>query len=214
LPLHPPTDGTPPESRVGAKGSAIVAAATRVFLRSGYGGASMDVIALEAGVSKQTIYNHFGSKEALFGAIIKDLCEQLLTPFVTPEVKAGGLEEALARLGRQYLELMLAPSSLALYRVLMAEVDRFPELGRVSYESGAAVAVSSLAAYLAEQTAKGELAVAEPELAAEQFYGMLTGYLQLRALLGVEPEVSRERREHVLQSVVATFVAAYRPRRA
>jgi TetR/AcrR family transcriptional repressor of mexJK operon len=197
--------------RSSGKEDAIVEAATRAFLRHGYGGASMDAIAQEAGVSKQTIYNNFGSKEALFGAIVRALCEQLLTPLLTPDVKSQGLEAALGSLARQYLELMLAPESLALYRVLMAEVTRFPELGRVTYEAGPAPAVSSLAHYLREQVVAGRLQVPDPELAAEQFYGMLQGYLQLRALLGVEQAWPREDLERYLRCAVTTFLAAHQP---
>lgn len=196
---------------VATKEGAIVEAATRVFLRCGYGGASMDAIAQEAGVSKQTIYNNFYSKEALFGAIVRDLCDQLLTPLLIPETTSRGLEAALTSLARQYLDLMLAADSLALYRMLMAEVTRFPELGLVTYESGPAPAVQSLARFLSEQRAAGHLRVADPELAAEQFYGMLHGYLQLRALLGVEQAWSREELERYLKCAVDTFVAAHRP---
>ncbi|NIR31376.1 MAG: TetR/AcrR family transcriptional regulator [Gammaproteobacteria bacterium] len=200
-----------PEPRASTKEGAIVEAATRTFLRCGYGGASMDAIAQEAGVSKQTIYNNFGSKEALFGAIVRDLCDQLLTPLLTPETKSQGLEAALTSLARQYLDLMLAPDSLALYRVLMAEVTRFPELGRVTYEAGPAPAVQSLARFLGEQSNAGQVQVDDPELAAEQFYGMLHGYLQLRALLGVEQAWAREELEHYLKCAVDTFLAAHRP---
>ncbi len=199
-----------PEPRPSAKEGAITEAATRAFLRDGYGGASMDAIAQEAGVSKQTIYNNFGSKEALFGAIVRDLCDQLLTPLLTPETKSQGLQAALTSLARQYLDLMLAPDSLALYRVLMAEVTRFPELGRVTYEAGPAPAVQSLARFLREQSDAGHIRAADPELAAEQFYGMLHGYLQLRALLGVEQSWSREELDHYLERAVDTFLAAHR----
>lgn len=195
------------------KRQAILDAATRIFLDAGYGAASMDAIAHAAGVSKQTIYNNFGSKETLFGAIISRWCERLLTPFLTAEVKAQGVENALLFLGRQFNGLILAPESLALYRVLVAEVDRFPELGRISYTSGAAAAVESLAAYLSEETAKGVLHVNDPHLAAEQFFGMLCGHTQLRALLCVDVSPSPEELERATSTAVETFMRMYaRPR--
>ena len=78
------SDGVP------SKRDAILEAAARVFFESGYAAASMDEIAREAGVSKQTVYSHFGAKEALFGAFIRDNCERLLEPILAPEIRAKG----------------------------------------------------------------------------------------------------------------------------
>lgn len=191
------------------KRETILKAATAVFLNSGYGAASMDVIAQEARVSKQTIYNHFGSKEALFAAIIRDRCDRLVTPLLTPEISKRGPESALTSLARQLVELMLTSSSLALYRVLMAEVPRFPELGRVSYAAGPVPAVETLARYLSEQVEAGALSVADPKLAAEQFLGTVTGHLQIRALLGVEERPPREALERYVDNAVQAFLRSY-----
>lgn len=201
-----------PQATASEKRETILEAAAEVFLRSGYGAASMDAVAQEAMVSKQTIYNHFGSKSALFAAIIQDRCDRLVTPLLTPEIKEKGVETALTSLARQFMDLMLAPTSLALYRVLMAETPRFPELGRESYRVGPAPAVQTLARYLRQQVRRGALSVKTPTLAAEQFFGTLTGHLQLRALLGVEerpPKAAVER--HVRQAVQA-FLRSYAAR--
>src|SRR3546814_16501594 len=108
---------------------------------------------------------------------------------------------------------MLRPSALALYRLIVAESARFPELGGAIYAVGAGRMLGLLADYLAWESRNGRLSVADPELAAEQFVGMLTGRMQLRALLGVcaTPEAGElERRgEHV----VACFLALHCPTR-
>src|SRR3546814_20919341 len=93
----------------------------------------------------------------------------------------------MTAIARNYLGRVLMPSSISLYRLLMAEAPRVPELGEISYKAGAARAVANLARYLAEQMAKGTLCVADAPLAAEQFFAMLLGFLQVRALLGVHP---------------------------
>ncbi len=98
------------------KRQAIVAAAARVFLDSGYGAASMDAIADEAGVSKQTVYSHFGAKDALFQAIIEDKCEQLLQPIFLKLVPGQDHAETLKEVARHFLTAILAPGSTALFR--------------------------------------------------------------------------------------------------
>ena len=164
---------------------AIQEAGTRVFLRMGYEASSMDLIASEAGVAKQTLYNHFHNKETLFKAIIEDLASEFLSPLQAGGAGDAGPEQVLESFGRQALAMMLRPSSLALHRVLVAEASRFPQMAQAVYRAGPAEAVRRLAGYLQEETERGRLAVAEPVLAAEQFLGMLTGHIQLRALFGV-----------------------------
>jgi TetR/AcrR family transcriptional regulator, mexJK operon transcriptional repressor len=191
------------------KRAAIVAAAQAVFLEVGYGAAGMDEIARRAGVAKQTIYNHFGGKDALFGEIITRLCDDLLRPLSRPELRAGAPEAALTALGREVMALMLQPSSLALHRLLVAEAPRFPELGRAAWRAGGERPVAALAGWLQEQTRQGALAVADAALAAEQFFGLLVGHIQIRALLGIETEPPQAVRDAAVREAVRTFLARY-----
>jgi AcrR family transcriptional regulator len=195
------------------KHRAIQHAGTAIFLRLGYGAASMDLIAAEAGVSKQTVYNHFQSKEALFKTIIEDLTSTLMAPLSLSDAEKSTPEQVLLSLGRDFLALMLRPSSLALYRLIVAESARFPELGGAIYAVGVGRLLAILAEYLAWETRNGRLSVPDPELAAEQLIGMLTGRIQLRALLGyaIPDEAELQRRaEHA----VSSFLVLYAPRRS
>jgi len=188
----------------------ILRAATEAFLAQGYLAASMDEIATAAAVSKATIYKHFGNKKALFEAIIRGRVDALLSP---SRLEAGtdlSAEEVLTAFARQYVDLVLQPSSLALYRVVVFEAFNNEDLGRDSYRVGGAVAVRKVADFLAERTKAGELLVSDPALAAEQFIGSLTGHLQLRALLGVEVDPPPKRREAFVASAVSAFLRAYR----
>lgn len=192
------------------KRSLILEAARAVFIECGYGAARMEDIAERAGVAKQTLYNHFGSKDALFEAIIRAICESLLVSIDDLPEATQPAPEALLGLAHQYAKLLLAPWSLGLYRLLIAESPRFPELGQVTYRSGGQQLVERLAGFLRGRTEAGELDVADPEIAAEQFYGMITGYIQVRALLGVEAEPEPARVEKAMCLAVDAFVAAYR----
>src|SRR3546814_15305621 len=111
------------------KRAAILTAAVDVFLRGGYEAAGMDAIATEAGVAKQTIYNHFGSKDGLFRAIVSGLTDELLS-FLPPR---GAPREVLRVLGMQFLTVMFRPSSLALHRMLVGDAHRFPTPARAPH---------------------------------------------------------------------------------
>ena len=174
----------------------------------------MDLIAGDAGVAKQTLYNHFRSKETLFKAIIDDLVEEFVLPLETRDSRETQPEHVLEAFGRQALTMMLRPDSLALHRVLVAEASRFPDLAAAVFSAGPAEAVRRLAGYLRRETARGRLDVAEPALAAEQFLGMLTGNVQLRALFGLCPTPAQAELDKAVRHAVRSFVAANAPRRA
>jgi TetR/AcrR family transcriptional regulator, mexJK operon transcriptional repressor len=188
----------------------ILAAAERVFLREGYS-ASMDLVAAEAGVSKQTVYNHFASKDGLFRAIVDDLSNDLLHVLVDGSGGASDPAATLEALARRFLRLLLMPSSIALHRMLVAEAPRFPDLAREIYVGGPERAVQQLAGYLEEATRRGTLAVEDPMLAAEQFYGALRGHLQLKALLDARVASSDADLERAIAHAVRGFLCAHRP---
>lgn len=168
----------------------------------------MDTIAAEAGVAKQTIYNYFGSKDDLFRAIVSGLTEELFATLP----RGGSPSTVLRGLGLQFLTLMLRPSSLALHRMLVADAERFPDLARELYASGPLHAVRTLALWLEAETRQGTLRVADPFRAAEQFFGMLVGHMQLRALLCVEADPPPLERELAVENAVSTFLRAHDPR--
>jgi TetR/AcrR family transcriptional repressor of mexJK operon len=189
--LSAPADRTRRASRNGerqgrapdpAKHADILAAAEALFLERGFRATSMDLVAQRAGVSKMTVYAHFPGKRALFAAIIDDLARQLARAIEAPALKDMPPAEALRLVGRQYLALVVKPSSLALHRLVVAEAARAPGLGPLIYDCGPAQVVRTLAEYLARQES---LAIDDPQLAAEQFLGAVLGHVQLRQLLEV-----------------------------
>lgn len=194
------------------KRQAIEQAAASVFLRDGYAGASVDDIAREAGVSKATLYSHFHSKEELFGAIICQQCSQFVVDAQTSEAAGASPDKILRNLGLKFLENILSPHMLALYRVVAGEAYRFPSLGHAIYDGGPGPAKGALADYFRDLTRKGRLTVKQPEIAADQFFGALLGGIHFRQLLGVEKAPPRRLIETWVDTAVATFIAAYSPR--
>jgi TetR/AcrR family transcriptional repressor of mexJK operon len=192
-----------------AKRDAILEAARKVFMEVGFGATSMDTIAAEAKVSKQTVYNHFGSKEELFAAMVRFIVDQKLTVF-SEAAKGGKPEETLRTIAHQFLDPGAADQRVAMYRVLMAEAPRFPELGDIFYSAGPAVVRRFLADYLAEQHARGALRVEDPMLTAEQFFGMLNG-CQLKAQLGIERLPDKRRIDAYIDHAVMLLMKALAP---
>lgn len=201
-----------PAAAASPKRQAIEQAAARVFLRDGYAGASVDVIAREADVSKATLYSHFRSKEELFGAIICQQCGQFVVEAQTSEAAGLGPEQILRRLGERFLENILSPRLLALYRVVAGEAYRFPALGQTVYDSGPGPAREALAGYLRDLMRKGKLAVPQPEIAADQFFGALLGGIHLRQLLEIEKPPTKRMIETWVDTAVTAFLAAHTPR--
>ena len=190
------------------KRQAVIDAAIALFMAHGYGAVSMDAIARTAGVSKATLYAYFSSKDRLFATIIGEACRERIGLGELLPADAGDPRAALTAFGGRLARFFLEPRPLALYRVVTAESTRFPELGRAFYESGPMALLGIFSTWLAEQTAQRHLAVDDPEMAAEQFIGMLRMGVFLRASLGLatptEPEI-----DATVAAAVRTFLKAY-----
>ena len=200
--------GKPPH-RSPVKTGKILGAARDLFTETGYGATSMDAVAAAAGVSKATVYSHFGSKPELFAAVI---LQEGQTSFAIPDLETGdGIEPALRQIARDAFYLVLAPTTTAFFRMIAAEVPRFPELGKIFYESGPASVQARVAAFLSSAMDRGELRRADPVMAATQFFALICGDLQLRDVMGTGGQISKKRREDVLERGIDSFLRAYRP---
>lgn len=194
------------------KRGAIVAAATTLFLEAGYGAVSMDAIAGRAGVSKRTVYSYFSGKEALFGAVMENVCLSVIGTQTPAELTSGPLDRVLSEYGRRFLTLITSPQALAVFRVVTAEAVRFPELGEVFYRIGPQRCTTALAAYLGEQDRAGILRIPDPEAAAGQFLAMVKGPVHMRLTLGVGPRPEEAEIAAVVEAAVAVFLRGYGPR--
>jgi len=170
------------------KATAIINAARETFLSKGFDAASMDQIALTAGVSKRTVYNRFRSKEELFTAAIMETCGKLLP--VNLEDIAASLppEEFIRQVGRHFLEGILAPESLALRRIAAFEAQRTPSLGKAYLHHGPIWMVEVCTAPLERLTSKGFLTITDPKTAIWQLGALLMEPLYTEVLMGVYPD--------------------------
>lgn len=187
----------------------ILAAATNVFMRSGFAGTSMEQVAAEAGVVKQTVYNHFPSKEWLFRAMIDSANEELRATLPAAPPPDSDIRQCLLAFGKHFLRLVVRPTSLGLHRMLITEAPRFPELAKLVFSTGASRTTGRLADYFREQVKARHIVVDDPQLAAEQFLGSLRGNIQLRILLMAGPPPSSAQIDRAAETAVDTFLRAH-----
>jgi AcrR family transcriptional regulator len=192
-----------------SKAESILAAAKRTFLHGGFEAVSMDTIAREAGVSKATVYAHFAGKEELFGAVIGRECEHYLAGFSAGELDAGDVRASLTTLGRRFLDLLLSPDAIALHRIILGEVSRFPALGEVFWHAGPERNLAQIETFLRAAAAAGSLQVPDARLAAEQFVGLVRGETQLRYLLRLETGAGPPQTRAGVIAAVDTFLRAF-----
>jgi AcrR family transcriptional regulator len=196
-----------------SKAESILGAAKRAFLLGGFGAVSMDTIAREAGVSKATVYAHFGSKEELFGAVIGRECEQRFAGLSASELDPCDARASLTSLGRRYLDLVLSPDAIALHRIILGEVTRFPALGAVFWRAGPERNRLQIEAFLESAAASGALLFGDARLAAEQFVSLVRGEIHLRQLLRLEAEAGQIEISAAVDAAVDTFLRAFESRR-
>ncbi|MGW3426952.1 TetR/AcrR family transcriptional regulator [Streptomyces melanosporofaciens] len=235
------TDSGPRRSAAGrpagpqpAKRQAILEAAVAVFLREGYTRASVDVIADEARVSKQTVYNHFGDKERLFIAAVEEERERVAAGFAAGSPDApgpdgtgpdgtgpdgtepgeayddGDARTALIHFGHRVLAVLLDERASALRRLVIAEVARHPSLRPACAEGEPQQLVTHLAELLGRRTARGELTVPEPATAARQFVALIVQQGLYQSMYGTCP-LADTQAAAVCESAADLLVRAYRP---
>lgn len=195
-----------------AKRLSVLEAASIVFCRDGFASASLELIAAEAGVSRQTIYNHYGDKEKLFIAVVKDMTERanvgLFTTIATFPDKPTDLESDLVdfavRLARN---CMCNRDCIVLRKLIHAEGERYPELFAPWRELGPERAWAAIAARFAKLHHSGYLEIDNPDIAARQFQALVNADLYVSTILGEKPSDAEMRA--AASAAVKTFLKAY-----
>ena len=194
------------------KAEAILSAAGERFLASGFQGTSMDEVAQRAGVSKQTVYSHFASKEALFKACIRAKVAGYGFDETT-EVDDKDLRAALLTLTRRFVDLLFDPEVVAMHRLVMGESASQPRIAELFFESGPRRTQAAVTAFLQAQVQKGRLQIDPGRLryAAMQLLNTAVGMYQLQLWLGLRASVAQGELETHLQRVVDDFLHLYLP---
>lgn len=136
----------------------IVEVATRAFLEQGYAATSMSAIADELGGSKATLWSHFASKEELFIAVVDGQVALFSAEMEGALVEAPFSHEGLRRYCLAFLRTLIKPHAVALFRVIMGDGGRFPEINSIFYVRGPARLNAYLNRFLATRFPADEAA--------------------------------------------------------
>ena len=184
------------------KRATIIERAGQLFLKLGFENTSMSQIALHAGVAKQTLYSHFGSKEALFTAAIEEACQRHeLTENLFDTNKS--FEEVLLAVGNRIAELVLSDESLQLNKICISGSDQYPTVSKLFWEAGPQWLTEQLSSYFEVKALAGEIsmAAADTESAAKHFLSLVRGQELQRRLLGLPYCTDDDIDQHIRRSV-------------
>lgn len=208
----PAPDPLESSTRGARKKAAILQAAQQVFFANGYVGTSMDQVAATASVSKQTVYKHFSSKPELFREVVTNIVKAR-DAGITAELLSqgdGSFEEQLRRFARFFLKGVMQPEVLKLRRLVIAEAERFPELGATFYELGPKRAAEQLSVALPELSARNGFNLRDPRMAAEFFLSLILSIPLDRAMLvGNEHGFTETAIDQHADEGVRVFLRAY-----
>lgn len=211
-PVKSPGPGRPKDME---KRAAILAAAKALFIRNAFAGTSMDAIAAEAGVSKLTVYSHFGDKDNLFREVIRSRIQDLL-PEEIYEFKSGlGIDETLRMIARAHMQIDCRPENVGTFRAILSDCRHGnPRYGRLLWEEGPARTHRLMERLLEQAVDQGALDIPDVRTASVQFFSLIKGDLLLRRLFGCDEcaESAASDIEHMAMQGVDTFLRAYRPR--
>jgi AcrR family transcriptional regulator len=212
-----PVSASVTQSASERKRAEITRAALDLFLRDGYERTSVDAIAAEAGVSKRTIYNHFGDKENLFLSVVQhtfswmtELADEIFDRTLDDVPDQAALEPALvAALLRLAQTVTQLPERAALVRLIIAEASRFPVLAQPWRDRGTVRDV--FVARLIRLADRGLLILDDPVQATQHLSALTLSQLNTHSLFGTVPLTEAEI-DQVVRSGVHVFLLAYAPR--
>lgn len=186
---------------------AILDAALKVFAAQGYSGASMDAVAAEAGVTKPTLYSYFPSKESLFQAMMLAKRDVMLDVFEHPSDQ--GMVADLLIFAWAYADTVMRPEMLSLARLIIGEVQRFPEIGRAYQASGPDHLLRGIMRYLDGQRDDGRLEFEDTELAAQDLWGLILSAPRTLALYLPDAQPDRATLARYIHNGLRVFLKAY-----
>lgn len=190
----------------------IATVAEQIFLDLGFNDTTMQIVASRAGASKETLYRHFGSKEGLFSEVVRTRAARFFGHVEREIGQHNDPREVLKELGINMLNKLLNEDRLCLFRIVVYEVQRTPEVGRIFFEQGPNQLLKELSSYLEYATAQGMLNCIEPALQAKLFLGAVVANRHILELVAPDQEhLTEDMIRHHVEEAVNMFLAAYGP---
>ena len=195
--------------RKGRKFDQVLDGAREIFLRDGFEGASVDEIARAAGVSKATLYSYFPDKKLLFMEVAKGQCRRQAEEALMTIDQTKPPQVVLRQVAQTFLGFIFSDMGQRIFRICVAESDRFPEIGREFYRSGPMLMRTALVGYLTSARARGEVRIEDMDLAADQFAELCKADLWPRLVFGLSDRFEAAEITRIVDGAVETFMARY-----
>lgn len=196
----------PEAGRAELRRAAFLKAAREVFLEYGYEAANMAEIVKRAGGSLSTLYGQFGGKKGLFEAMIdarvNDLTEQMHLELAAH----APLKEGLRRIGEAFLVKQTSADSLDVFRLMVAQAKKFPDLAQAFGQRGPEKVRKALADYLVDRAKAGEIKISNPDIAAAVFFDLVRARLQFRSLLNATYTPTEQEIRDTVDRAVKVFL--------
>jgi TetR/AcrR family transcriptional regulator, mexJK operon transcriptional repressor len=204
--------GRPRRGTEAARSDTLLEAATRVFLREGYGAASIDKVAQEAGVSTRTIYERFKNKAELLVSVITRLVERdMAVVLATAELERLEVKQALSTIGRAITRKACDPQAMALFRIVATEAQRFPALAEKMRCGTKDRVLNAIATYFRGQIERGRLRLSDPDRAAALFAQMMSAEVHECLLFRSAEDIAKLDLEAHIAHVVEIFMNGAAP---
>ena len=195
--------------KLSPRGVLILDAAQKLFYNQGFDETSLAMIINEAGGSRRSIYNEFGNKHGLLMAVIQRQVKNQ-TEILTSINRDLEAKEALHQVCFKFVVGMLSPELMSLFRLVVQQVVKFPELGEMIYKNGPMTGILPLVDYLMWLTEQKVLKIENCHFSAQMLMEMATGPLHTRSLLLPDNQASEEEISYQVTKAVDIFLHAHR----
>jgi AcrR family transcriptional regulator len=188
----------------------IYDAARHEFAENGYAATSMETVARRAGVSTKTVYRLIATKAALFEGTVTARIDSFVSVVNLHSCEHRDIEQALQTALMVCADLVLNDEVVALYRMILVESDKFPEIGETFYQKAMRRTIAGLAEWLRTRCARGLIALDNVEEAAGMLLGMMVLEPQRATLFGHQPLPGRAALEARAQACAKLFLQGCR----
>ena len=179
----------------------ILHQAGELFLQQGYDRTSMDAVAKQSGVSKQTVYSHFQNKDVLYNAVIESKCDEYRIREAATCIESQALEDILYSIATNFIQLLNDKGVIAMYSVVIGESKNNPHLAQLFYDAGP-LHSANLVKDLLMKHPQSALSEADARELSIDFFNLLKGDYHMRSLLGLAYEQKAEALQDYARKVV------------
>ncbi|MBU1174860.1 MAG: TetR/AcrR family transcriptional regulator [Alphaproteobacteria bacterium] len=187
-------------------------AATRAFVKHGFEKMSLKELVAETGGSMTTLYQNFGNKEKLFQEVIDSKYEAIYAKAYAFELQGLSIEEALQRVGQGVMTIVTSDEAMDLYRMIVVEAERLPQLRQRFIEEVLDRGKQALAGFLADEVEAGRIAMSDCQSAAAQYFGMVRRDFVVRRFLGDDLNLDKAAQEQIVKQAMDLFLRGILPR--